>query len=261
MATTSKVQFYLGTVIGTKDFGEDPLGLLDKDSQFHECIIDIPGVVEGVKAFPKRGEIDEPKVGDLVFVTSLDPVYGSYYLYEKLKENDYVGFRAHGKMIDITHDAITIGLFDESTQYKDEERPDCSQISHIILNADGTVDIHTAGNVTINNDTDINHNVKGNTTTNIDGDKSETIGGKVTTEVKSDITIKSNANIKIESDSNIEVNGKSSVKITTPDATITGGGKLTVKGTVAPQPTGPFCGIPVCPLTGAPHQGTVVSGT
>ena len=39
------------------------------------------------------------------------------------------------------------------------------------------------------------------------------------------------------------------------------GGTFEMKGTVAPEPTGPFCGIPACLFTGAPHVGTKVSGT
>lgn len=39
------------------------------------------------------------------------------------------------------------------------------------------------------------------------------------------------------------------------------GGTFEMKGTAAPESTGPFCGIPACLFTGAPHVGTKVSGT
>jgi hypothetical protein len=60
----------------------------------------------------------------------------------------------------------------------------------------------------------------------------------------------------------IEITGDVAIK---GDTTITGdteikGGKCTMNGSVAPG-TGPFCAIPACLFTGAPHGGNIVTGT
>ena len=86
--------YYTGTIVE----------ILDK--LLYEIKVDIPGVKSGVTAYPMRGEIDEPRVGDFVFLRCLDPVFQSYYLYHKIKENDFIGFRIRGKMVDITPEYI-----------------------------------------------------------------------------------------------------------------------------------------------------------
>ena len=85
--------------------------------------------------------------------------------------------------------------------------------------------------------------------------------GKSTITIKKDgdIEIKSSKSVKIDS-SDITIKGSSSVKIDSSDVTITGG-KLTVNGSAAPNGSGVFCGIPVCPFSGAPHVGNMASGT
>lgn len=57
---------------------------------------------------------------------------------------------------------------------------------------------------------------------------------------------------EVESD-NVTVKAKSSCEIT-------GGGIFKLKGTVAPESSGPLCGIPACLFTGAPHLGTKATG-
>lgn len=99
--------YYTGTIVE----------VLDK--VLYEIKVDIPGIKSGVKAFPFRGEVDEPRVGDFVFLKCLDPVFQSYYLYQKIKENDYIGFRSNGKMVDITPDYIRVAIFDPGTEYND----------------------------------------------------------------------------------------------------------------------------------------------
>lgn len=99
----------------------------------------------------------------------------------------------------------------------------------------------------------------GDTTINIDG-QNVTIetSGKVSfkigdTEITGDnrsITIKT-TNAKIES-TNCEVKG-ADVKIT--------GGQLTTQGTCVPDMNGPYNAIKACPFSGAPHCGSMVSGT
>jgi hypothetical protein len=78
------------------------------DPLTYEVKVDINGIVEGKTAFPLRGEVDEPVVGDSVLLRNIDPLYGSVYLYSKLKEDNFIGFRSNGKIISITPDSIEI---------------------------------------------------------------------------------------------------------------------------------------------------------
>jgi len=89
---------------------------------------------------------------------------------------------------------------------------------------------------------------------------------KTTIEVDGDATIKTSGSTIVEATGDVSVKGKNvSVEAATKatikaaDASITGG-KLTVNGSSAPS-TGPFCGIPNCLFTGAPHGGNMVTGT
>ena len=110
---------------------------------------------------------------------SWDPVYNSYCTYEKLKEDDFVGFRAHGKMVQINHDKIVVGVFDESTEYKDDEAPDVSAIAHLEMDKDGNITVHAAQNITINGDADCTITIKGNNTVTIDGNLNAKVSGNL----------------------------------------------------------------------------------
>lgn len=70
--------------------------------------------------------------------------------------------------------------------------------------------------------------------------------------------LKDNASVKTDADMSLEASGSTTVKAATTTLT---GGTLICKGIAAADGQGPFCGIPVCPFTGAPHNGTTVSGT
>ena len=157
MIVENKPSYYIGTVTYVEN---DPLGLLTKDKLYHEAVVSVPGVFENVLAFPARTNLDEPKVGDLVVVCSWDPVYNSYCTYEKLKENDFVGFRAHGKMVQINHEKIVVGVFDEGTEYKDDDVPDVSPIAHLEMDKEGNITVHAAKNITVNGDKDCSGMIK-----------------------------------------------------------------------------------------------------
>lgn len=262
MAIVSKPQYFLGTVVGiSKDDNEK----LENEREFHEIIVDIPGVIQNVKAYPRMGELDEPKIGDQVLLLSLDPEYNSYFLYEKLKESDFIGFRASGKMVDITPNYITIGVFKEDlTDYGNEEHWDGEKIkdNHIT-----SVTIDNEGNITVeaakdNGKGNLNVYLKGNTDITIDGDS----GNKINITNDSDIDISGNSSVSISGKSDIKVSGNCNIEasgnctIKSPNVKITGG-RLTVNGTAAPTGTGPFCGLPACLFTGAIHVGNTVSGT
>jgi hypothetical protein len=55
------------------------------DPDLYKIEVDIPGYNKNLPAFPKRGEVDEPRIGDVVILKELDPNYKSYYLWEKAK--------------------------------------------------------------------------------------------------------------------------------------------------------------------------------
>lgn len=235
------VEYFLGTVVEI----EDPV--------LYKINVDIPGQFDSVPAFPVRGEIDEPKVGDLVMLLSFDPIYHSYFLYHKLKENDFIGFRSNGKMIDITPDYLQICTFDPDTEYTDGEqgkeyRPE--PLDWIKIDSEGNLDMYLRKDNTAK--------IDGNGTIEVTGDIEIKIGGNAT------ITISGNAEIKVDGDtkletSNCDVKASSSCTIDSPDVKITGA-KATISGTVAPSGKGAFCGIPACLFTGAPQCGEISSG-
>lgn len=151
MAVTNKIEYYMGIISYVED---DPLGLL-KDSEGNKLdktlqviVCDIPGVIDNIRAFPKRNCTDDPKVGDKILLSCLDPIFHSYWLYEKLKEDDFVGFRTQGKLIDITPDNITIGIYNPNNKYPDcyHPTPDAS----ITIDNNGNITIDTDAKVTIN---------------------------------------------------------------------------------------------------------------
>jgi hypothetical protein len=227
---TYKPDFYLGVVTGFKEGTE---------KEEHIITADIPGVAEDIIAYPYPFT-DEPKVNDNVILISLDPIYQSFYTYVKLKESNFLGFRASGKMIDITPDSVTIGIFDPEVEYKDNERPETT--SSIVIDKDNNITI-TGANITVNVE-------DGNCEVN--ADKCNVSASDCT--VKAD-KINLEGVTKIEGDT-IDVKG-----VTTIDGNTTiKGGTLQANGTAAPTGSGPFCGIPVCPFTGAPHVGNIVQG-
>lgn len=231
MIVENKLNFYIGTITHVEN---DPLGLLKKDKLFHEAVVTIPGVAENVLVFPGRNQIDEPKVGDLVVVCSWDPVYNSYCTYEKLKENDFVGFRAHGKMVQINHDEITIGVFDESKTYKDDNVPDVSKLASMKMTKDGEIKVHAKSDITVDADSNVT------------------------------ITIKGNANVKVSGNMEADVKGnmcvdvKGSTELSCPDVTVTGG-KLTITGQANVDMQGPFNCLPKCIFSNAPHSGSITT--
>ncbi len=229
----NKDQYYTGTVVEIID----PV--------LYQIKVDIPGIAVAVKAFPMRGELDEPRVGDFVLLKSLDPIFNSYYLYQKIKENDFIGIRSNGKIVDITPDYVMLGIFDPTVEYNDRSenyRPD-NEGNGMVTD---WIKLDKDGNLTIN--------LRANSNINIVTDSSITIGG--------------NSNIEVGKDAVISVGGKTD--ITCPEITVTSSSKITLTGggsletgsgaSCSPTSTGGFCGIPVCPFSGAPHVGNMISG-
>ncbi len=193
------VEFFLGVV---KNRVEDSENNITKEDFI--ILADIPGIAEDVKAFPTKDNLDEPKVGDQVLLTSYDSFYHSYFTYRKLKENDFIGFRAAGKMIDITPDKITIGVFDESNDsYKDNERPDCSKYCSIEMDKDGNITIHAQNNLTIN--------IEGHASINVTGHSDTIVQGDCNIVSKSKMTIQGMPNIQLNTGSNGPLVNKSAL--------------------------------------------------
>lgn len=255
MIVENKPSFYIGTITYVEN---DPLGLLTKDRLYHEAVVAVPGVFENVLAFPARTNLDEPKVGDLVVVCGWDPNYNSYCTYEKLKEDDFVGFRAHGKMVQIDHDKIVVGVFDETTEYKDAEVPDTSKLAHIELDKEGNITVHAAKDITVEGDSNCTITIKGNNTVTINGNSNIKVDGNSEVEVGGNLSAKVSGNLDAKVSGNGDINISGSTKLTSPDVTITGG-QLTIKGQASVDMQGPFCGLKNCVFSGCPQTGSLTT--
>ena len=169
--------YYLGVV---KNIIEED----DITKEYGIIEADIPGVIQGIRAFPKRSELNEPKPGDAILLLCLDPILNSYWIYERLKENDFIGIRAAGKMIDITPDYISIGIFDKDQEYKEDERPEMK--TYLKLDSEGNLEIKTSGNTSIeikgntNIETSGTTDIKSNGACTIDSPDVKVTGGKLT---------------------------------------------------------------------------------
>lgn len=195
------------------------------DPDIYHIKADIPGLAREVEAYPIRGELDEPRVGDQILVRDIDPIFHSFYLYSEIKEDKFIGIRSRGKMIQFTEDELNISIFNSEETYETSEDEIPKEIKAFVkIKKDGNIEIS-------NKDSD---------------------SGKV------EVNIKDSTSIDIGSTFTISVTGNAT--ISSPNVTIEGG-VLNVKGSVDPIGGGPFCAIPVCPITGAPHVGPRVNNT
>lgn len=89
-------------------------------------------------------------------------------------------------------------------------------------------------------------------------------------ELTARITFKKDGSIKIIDKAGQIIlmdSAASKITITSPNVTINSqqvtitGGELDVNGSVIPNASGPFCGLPNCLFTGAPQTGSKVTGT
>lgn len=224
------------------------IGVITKilDPDLYTVEVDIPeeGAL-GLKAFPLRGEVDEPRVGDNVYLVELDPTFHSYYLYAKLKENKFVGIRSQSKLLKMDKDAVTVGIF--SGDYYDKnttDDPTPAPSSWVKIDSNGNIDINAEGNQTVN--------ISGNSTIKISGTEDVTVSGNV--------TVKTDGNASITVSGNVDIKASGNATLNSPNVTITGG-NMKMKGKASTDLAGPFCAIPVCPFSGAPQIGSSVSGT
>lgn len=221
MKTQGYANYYIGLVVAVTKDDDDRL---ENDKEWHEILVDVPGIIQGVHAFPFRDELDEPKINDKVLILDVDPLYHSYFLYRKVKEDGFIGFRSSGKMVSITPDDITIGIFKPDADYKEDEVPDCNPkddgsgdgFAYVKLTKDGDIDIKTKGFckiniagkesddskkgciVTINESSEVN--IKGESTVNINGESKINVDENVTVTSKKTATINGgNSQAKTES--------------------------------------------------------------
>ena len=213
--------FYLGVVASVIEGGE-------VKKTYHQIKADIPGIICGVNAFPLRGDCDEPKPGDPIILLGLDPDYNSYYLYWKLKENDFTGFRAYGKEISIEEGKLVIRSYSKGN-YKDSEHEPGEENSRIELDDQGNITVFAKNDakVTIQNDATIEVGNEAKITT------------PIATVEAVDVEIKANPKFG-------------------------GVGTLVVKSNgVIPDPKGgPFVATPITPAQGAPFPSgnTIILG-
>lgn len=197
--------YYTGTIVE----------ILDK--LLYEIKVDIPGVKSGVTAYPMRGEIDEPRVGDFVFLRCLDPVFQSYYLYHKIKENDFIGFRSRGKMVDVTPEYIQIAIFNpDNDSWNDfSENTSTDDLGREV----GGYRPEVTDWVRIDKNGNLNMYLRNNVRIDVSGSENITIQGNVTLKVNGKTTVQSQ-NIEIKGPSTLKFNGTC-----TPvaDSNITGG--------------------------------------
>lgn len=217
------VEYFLGTITEVLD----PV--------LYKIKCDIPGEFEGITAFPKRGEVDEPRVGDCVLLMSFDPIYHSFFLYEKLKENGFIGFRSNGKLVSITPDYIELGVFDPSGDWGDDQgdsKYNPEPMHWIQMDKKGNLDIALNGsgaNVSI------------------------TASGKGDIYLNGDFSVWSGGNIEIKSSGNLTIEAKGTLDLKGSMIKFGGGGILCMNGKAMPGTPGPFMVMDPAPAPGTPN--------
>lgn len=116
------------------------LGVVSKVKENFQIEADIPGIILGVNAYPLRGDCDEPKENDPVILLGLDPEFNSYYLYWKLKENDFTGFRAYGNEISIEDGKLVIRTYSGDNTDDPEHEPG-EEKTRIELDKEGKITV------------------------------------------------------------------------------------------------------------------------
>lgn len=236
-----QAEYYFGTIVNVPDTSES-----------FTVQVNIPGVIENLTCYPLRCSTDEPKIGDLVIIRDLDPEYHSYFVYEKLNENNFTGIRCKGKMIDITDESIKIGIFDEG-DFSDSDRP--GNTSWIELDEDGKLEIMTEDNIHVQTEGSLSSYVGEDFKMTVEQNSSIEIGGHTK------INIKGGEEVVINGDVSVTVNGNYSLKVSGEldiDASkiTVGGQSMTIK---TPTGTpGPFNNLCNCFQVGLPHGSNTI---
>lgn len=218
--TKQQVEYYIG-------FVKEVI-----DPVLYEIKVNVPGHFDGVRAFPTRNNIDEPRIGDFVILRSFDPIYHSFFLWEKTKENGFIGFRSNGKMISITPDYIEMSVFD--SKWNDDQKDENyvpTPTSWVQLDKDGNLDISLNGDhsmLTIN------------------------AADQADIYLNGDFKVWSGGNIDIQASGNCKVQA-TKIEASASMMEIKGPGILKVKGIAIPGEPGPFMIPAVAPAPGTPN--------
>lgn len=216
---------------------------------------DIPGVISGVNAFPIRGDCDEPKPGDPIILLGLDPLYNSYFLYWKLKENDFTGFRVKGRQISFQESGIRISIDEpesgEGESGEGEEGGNSKESDAKVLDGEvSRIDLDTEGNIEVINKSGAF--MKLDSEGNIEANNGQT--GK--------LSITSDGVVRAETaeTSSIELDGQGNINIEIRSGTVKlkGFGTLELPKTMLANgiiPTG-FLSEPLSLPAGSPHKYT-----
>lgn len=210
---------------------------------------DIPGNKSGITAFPMRGEVDEPRVGDFILLRCFDPVFQSYYLYSRIKENDFIGFRSRGKMVDITPDYIQVAIFD----------PDNDEWNDVSENGTTDDEGRVCGGYRPKVTDWFKLDKDGNLSVHLRSNSKVVIEGAQDILVNNENTEQYNDNVSITVDGDLDLKVRGTTTVQSQFINIKGPGQLTCKGTVVPSATGPFVATPVTPMAGSPFpQGDTI---
>lgn len=216
---------------------------------------DIPGVISGVNAFPIRGDCDEPKPGDPIILLGLDPLYNSYFLYWKLKENDFTGFRVKGRQISFQESGIRISIDEPESSEEEsgegEEGGNSKESDAKVLDGEvSRIDLDTEGNIEVINKSGAF--MKLDSDGNIEANNGQT--GK--------LSITSDGVVRAETaeTSSIELDGQGNINIEIRNGTVKlkGFGTLELPKTMLANgiiPTG-FLSEPLSLPAGSPHKYT-----
>lgn len=120
-----------------------------EDRILYKIRVTIDGIVDDAMAFPMKGEVDEPLIGDKVLLYNIDPTFGSVYLYSRIKEDEFLGFRSNGKFISITPESIEMRVYNRKDDIDGREDDTEDIACKIVMDKDGNIDILAERNLTI----------------------------------------------------------------------------------------------------------------
>lgn len=232
-----------------------------------ECLPWARPCFTGAGGIRGAGNLSIPKLGSIVNVEYEDgneyaPLYSSYKcvsddLIEEIK-GSYKN--AHVLLYDTVFGDVKNG-----NEYSNEREGEYIKIFFTeekgLMFDYATKDGPTSINLKPDNSLEIKNLNKSLIVIDKDGNITIENNGKLEIKTNGDTSIATNGDTKIETSGKTDIKSNGKTKIDSPDVEVTGG-KVKIKGTVAPNPNGgAFCGIPVCLFTGAPHQGDIVTGT
>lgn len=105
--------------------------------------------------------------------------------------------------------------------------------------------------------TDSTVSIEGNSTLSVKGDSSISIEGKADVSVKGSTSIKADGNVDVQAGSDISLDCSGTVSFKATKEVIDAMLECTHAG--VPDGKGPYCGVPMCLFSGAPHSASKTS--